>query len=122
MRNDRLKTILDICEQDNLGCLSKIQFVLVDQLAIDSEESISLAAELSQELDSVKSGQHHYTPDQIKKIVDTADATRPDFMQTSVYEVYQFQKIFGILFRSAHCLNDTFKNAFSNDENKIIFD
>ncbi|CAF2347051.1 unnamed protein product [Rotaria sp. Silwood2] len=121
-RNDRLKVILDICEQDNLGRLSNIHLVLVDKLGIDSEEAILLAAGLSDELDSVKSGQHPYTSDQIKKIVDTAGTTRPDFMQTSDYEVYQSQKILGKLFRSAHRLNDTFKNEISNDKNEIILD
>ncbi|CAF3629209.1 unnamed protein product [Rotaria sp. Silwood1] len=121
-RNDRLKVILDICEQDNLGRLSNIHLVLVDQLGIDSEEAILLAAGLSQELDSVKSGEHPYTSDQIKNIVNTAGTTRPDFMQISDYEVYQSQKILGKLFRSAHHLNDTFKNAFSNDNNDISLD
>ncbi|CAF1322201.1 unnamed protein product [Rotaria sp. Silwood1] len=121
-RHDRLKVILDICEQDNLGRLSNIHLVLVDQLGIDSQEAISLAAGLSQELDSVKSGQHPYVSDQIKDIVNTAGTTRPDFMQISDYEVYQSQKILGKLFRSAHHLNNRFKNTFSNDNNEISLD
>ncbi|CAF1528755.1 unnamed protein product, partial [Rotaria sordida] len=43
-------------------------------------------------------------------------------MQISDYEVYQSQKILGKLFQSAHHLNDTFKNAFSNDSNEISLD
>ncbi|CAF4246384.1 unnamed protein product, partial [Rotaria sordida] len=71
---------------------------------------------------SVKSGQHPYTSGQIKDIVNTVGTTRPDFMQISDYEVYQSQKILGKLFQSAHHLNDTFKNAFSNDSNEISLD
>ncbi|CAF3713224.1 unnamed protein product [Rotaria sp. Silwood1] len=120
--HDRLNVILDICEQDNLGRLSNIHLVLVDQLDSNSKETISLAAGLSQELDSIKPGQHPYTSSQIKDIVNTASITRSDFMQISDYEVYQPQKILGKLFRSAHHLNDTFKNALSNDSNGISLD
>lgn len=96
-RDDRLKVISDICEQDNLGRLSNIHLVLVDRFGIESTEAIELAAGLSQELDSVKSGQHPYTSAQIKDIYLTAGTIRPDFMQTSGYEEYQSDKILGKL-------------------------
>jgi RNA-dependent RNA polymerase len=94
-RDDRLKVILDICEQDNLGRLSNIHLVLADKFGIDNEVATSLAAGLSQELDSVKSGQHPYTLEQIKEINFRAGTTRPDFMQTSDFEEYESDKILG---------------------------
>jgi RNA-dependent RNA polymerase len=94
-RTDRLKVISDICEQDNLGRLSNIHLVLVDKFGIDSEEAISLAGGLSQELDSVKSGQHPYTSEQISEFNSTAGITRPDFMQTPDYKEYPSDKILG---------------------------
>ena len=94
-RNDRLKVILDICEQDNLGRLSNIHLILVDKFGIDSEEAIGLAAGLSQELDSVKSGQHPYTLEEIRKIISLAGSTRPDFMQDTGYEEYPSNKVLG---------------------------
>jgi len=94
-RNDRLKVILDICEQDNLGKLSNIHLVLSDKFGIDSEVAITLAAGLSQELDSVKSGQHPYSSEKIKDINSKAGTTRPDFMQTPGYGEYQSDKILG---------------------------
>jgi RNA-dependent RNA polymerase len=95
-RNDRLKVILDICEQDNLGRLSNIHLVLTDKFGIDSEEAISLAGGLSQELDSVKSGQHPYTSEQIKEITMKAGLDRPDFMQTPGHKEYPSDKILGM--------------------------
>ena len=94
-RHDRLKVILDIFKQDNLGRLSNIHLILVDKFGIDSNEAITLAGGLSQELDSVKSGQHPYTSEEIRKIVLTAGKTRPDFMQTPDYEGYPSDKILG---------------------------
>ncbi|CAF3700922.1 unnamed protein product [Rotaria sordida] len=121
-RNDRLKVISDICEQDNLGRLSNIHLVLADKFGIDHEKAINLAAGISQELDSVKSSQHPYTSEQIKQIILTADKTRPDFMQASGYKEYQSEKILGKLFRSARRLSDTFKNLFLNNNNEIFLD
>lgn len=97
-RNDRLKVILDICEQDNLGRLSNIHLVLVDLFGMDSEQAISLAAGISQELDSVKSGQHPYTKEQIKEFISKVGATRPDFLETPGYQIYESKKVLGKLY------------------------
>ncbi|CAF4562200.1 unnamed protein product [Rotaria sp. Silwood1] len=121
-RDDRLKVILDVCEQDNLGRLSNIHLILVDKFGIDNKKATTLAAGISQELDSVKSGQHPFTSEQIKKIILTAGTSRPDFMQTSGYTEYQSQKILGKLFRSAHRLTNTFKSQFPNTNNEIVLD
>ncbi len=94
-RDDRLKVILDICEQDNLGRLSNIHLVLSDKLGIDNELAIALAGGLSQELDSVKSGQHPYSAEQIKDINSRTGTTRPDFMQTPGYIEYPSDKVLG---------------------------
>jgi RNA-dependent RNA polymerase len=94
-RSDRLNVILDICEQDNLGRLSNIHLVLVDKFGINSEKAIRLAAGISQELDSVKSGQHPYTPEEINKFSSLAGKTRPDFMQVAGYEEYPSDKALG---------------------------
>ena len=102
-RADRLKVILDICEQDNLGRLSNMHLILSDLWGIDSEIAISVAAGLSEELDSVKSGQHPYTAEQIQKINTIIDRSRPDFMQTFGYDEYQSDKILG---KSSLYLND----------------
>ncbi|CAF3194281.1 unnamed protein product [Rotaria sp. Silwood2] len=119
-RTDQLKVILDICEQDNLGRLSNIHLVLVDKFGIDNEKATTLAAGISEELDSVKSGQHPYTSEQIKEIILTAGKTRPDFMQMSNYKQYQSQKVLGKLFRSARHLTDIYKNEFSNSNNGVF--
>jgi len=142
-RDDRLKVILGICEQDNLGRLSIIHLVLADKCGIDSEEAISLAGGLSQELDSVKSGQHPYTSEQINTFNSTAGTTRPDFMQALGYEEYQSDKILGKsyilrfyfntnrltfffligkLFRSARRLTDAFSKAFPVTNNPVVPD
>ena len=94
-RNDRLKVILDICEQDNLGRLSNIHLVLSDKFGIDSKEAVSLAGGLSQELDSVKSGQHPYTSTEIKEINANAGTVRPDYMQTPGFKEYLSDNILG---------------------------
>ena len=96
-RDDRLKVILDICEQDNLGRLSNIHLRLSDLYGIDSEKATSLAAALSEELDSVKSGHHPYTSKQIMEMSNKIGGKRPDFMQTPNYEEYQSDKILGKL-------------------------
>ncbi|CAF1110160.1 unnamed protein product [Adineta steineri] len=121
-RNDRLKVIMDICEQDNLGRLSTIHLVLVDKFGINSHQAVMLAAGISQELDSVKSGQHPYTPEKIKKIISKAGKTRPDFMQSTNYKPYKSKKILGILFRSAHHLTDTFSNANFDKNDLVLID
>jgi RNA-dependent RNA polymerase len=137
-REDRLKVISDICAQDNLGRLSNIHLVIGDKLGIHSEDAVSLAGGLSQELDSVKSGQHPYTAEQIKEINMKAGTTRPDYMQAGDYEEYPSDKILGKLyikflrftvsdligklFRSAHRLSSVFSNAFSVNNNRVSLD
>ncbi|CAM4931896.1 unnamed protein product [Rotaria socialis] len=116
-RDDRIKVLLDICEQDNLGLLSNLHLIFVDKFGIDSEEATNLAAAISEELDSVKSGQHPYTPQQIRELLDKAGKSRPDFMQACNYEQYPSQKILGKLFRSARSLSDSFNNVFPNRQN-----
>ncbi|CAF1268570.1 unnamed protein product [Adineta steineri] len=110
---------MDICEQDNLGRLSTIHLVLVDKFGINSHQAVMLAAGISQELDSVKSGQHPYTPEKIKKIISKAGKTRPDFMQSTNYKPYKSKKILGKLFQSANHLTDTFSNA-NFDKNYLV--
>jgi hypothetical protein len=142
-RDDRLGVIQNICEQDNLGRLSIIHLVLVDQLGIASAAAISLAGGISQELDSVKSGQHPYTQEDIQAINNEADRARPDFMQATDYETYPSTKALGEssrhdlsrqamsvlffytigkLFRSAQRLSNAFSNSFSSDDNSTSLD
>ena len=137
-REDRLKVILDICAQDNLGRLSNIHLVIADKLGIHSEDAVSLAGGLSQELDSVKSGQHPYTAEQIKEINMIAGTARPDYMQAGDYEEYQSDKILGKLyikflrftvsdligklFRSARRLSNAFSNAFTISNKPVSVD
>ena len=94
-RDDRLEVIQNICEQDNLGRLSIMHLVLVDQLGIDSDAAISLAGGISQELDSVKSGQHPYTQEEIQAIKNQVPTARPDFMQAKDYAAYPSTKALG---------------------------
>lgn len=96
-RNDRLNVILGICEQDNLGRLSNIHSIITDLYGIDSRKAISLAGALSEELDSVKSGQHPYTSKDIADMNKELVGKRPDFMQTSGYEEYQSNNVLGEL-------------------------
>ena len=142
-REDRLEVIQRICEQDNLGRLSIIHLVLADQLGIESNEAISLAGGLSQELDSVKSGQHPYTSEDIQAIINQVDRTRPDFMQATDYETYPSQKALGKwdgridlnklhlsyflyttgkLFRTAQHLSDVFSSSSSSDDQSASLD
>ncbi|CAF0867516.1 unnamed protein product [Adineta ricciae] len=121
-RDDRLKVIRDVCEQDNLGRLSILHLVHVDKFGIDSDEAIKLAAGISHELDSVKSGHHPYTATEIKNIASVAGTSRPDFMQAKDCEQYQSEKALGKLFRSADRLAKVFQKLFTGEDDIIDLD
>ncbi|UJR10507.1 hypothetical protein I4U23_014710 [Adineta vaga] len=121
-RDDRLKVILDICEQDNVGKLSTLHLIFVDKFGIDSDQAIRLAGGISQELDSVKSGHHPYTTEEIRKLTTEVGTKRPDFMQATNYEQYQSEKVLGKLFRSINRLMDTFSQSFIEEETFIDLD
>ena len=95
IQEDRLNVILDICEQDNLGRLSNIHLVLADKFGMESDEAVLLAGGLSQELDSVKSGQHPYTTEELGDIISQAGNDRPDFMQANDKPKYISDKVLG---------------------------
>lgn len=94
-RDERLQVILDICEQDNLGRLSNLHLLLADRFGLDHPFALELAGGISRELDSVKSGQHPYTTQEIDQFNALTERKRPDFIQAADYEQYQSKKILG---------------------------
>ncbi|CAF0988327.1 unnamed protein product [Didymodactylos carnosus] len=109
IRKDIKDIILSICQQDNLGRLSKMHLAYVDKFGVIDSRSKDLAAGISKELDSVKNGYHPYTEAQITDLQNELGITRPDYTEYDNYESYPSKHILGKLYRSVNRFLPTFK-------------
>ena len=102
-REDVNNAVLEISESNFLGRLSNLHLAYADRYGVDSTEkpssealpTIELAGAISQEVDSVKTGQHPLNETRIKKQSDALGCERPDFMEKANMKSYPSDKILG---------------------------
>ena len=86
-------TILDIAELDCIGPLSTLHLAYADNYGVASEtrpkpdllSTVELAAAISQEVDSAKTGYHPVDTDGIKKMNAALGSERPDYVDKAGY-------------------------------------
>ena len=97
------KTVVDIAENDFLGRLSNLHLAFADKFGVDDINgpggdllsTIELAAAISQEVDSGKTGYHPLEDEQIKQLTNALDRKRPDYMDNPNFESYKSEHILG---------------------------
>jgi RNA-dependent RNA polymerase len=102
-RDDINDIILNIAEQDCLGRLSNLHLAFADKFGVDSEyrpaedvlSTVELAASISREVDSGKTGDHPLNENDIKILNNALGKERPDYMDNPNFEQYKSDHILG---------------------------
>ena len=97
------ETILEIAAQDCLGRLSNLHLAFADKFGIDDTQSrgkdvfstVELAAKISQEVDSGKTGYHPVKEIEIQSLNRFLDNKRPDYVDKPQYELYESKHVLG---------------------------
>ena len=95
--------VLDIAELDCIGSLSNLHSAYADQFGVDSTHiprggtlsTIGIAAAISQEVDSAKTGYHPVNSEGIQKLNKALGDQRPDYVDNTGYTSYESPRILG---------------------------
>jgi RNA-dependent RNA polymerase len=102
-RDDINETILYIAEQDFLGRISNLHLAFADKFGVEDEKrrgedilsTVELAGAISEEVDSGKTGYHPLNENQIRRLNDALENTRPDYMDNPNFDQYESDRILG---------------------------
>ena len=103
MRDVIYETVLDIAELDCIGLLSNLHLAYADRFGVDSTHiprggklsTIGIAAAISQEVDSAKTGHHPVSPEDLQKLNKALGDQRPDYVDNTGYTPYESPRILG---------------------------
>ena len=95
--------VLEISEQDYLGRLSNLHLAFADKFGVDNNNrskadvrsTMELAAAISQEVDSAKTGYHPVNDEEMKRLTLALEGERPDFMDKSDFKRYESRHVLG---------------------------
>jgi hypothetical protein len=108
-RDEIVRIVMDVSEQDSLGSLSNIHLAYADKFGIKSDICTKLAGDISQEVDAAKTGKHPLTDIEISKLRKDLDNEWPDFMQHRYKrKVYPSKRILGKSSRLSNSLTMNF--------------
>lgn len=98
------KKILEIAALSCLGKLSNLHLAYADKFGVDDcqerpngiRSTVALAAAISQEVDSGKTGYHPMNDNDIKRQNEALDNKRPDYMDNANFEQYRSTHVLGM--------------------------
>jgi hypothetical protein len=97
-RIDIRSTVLDISEQSCVGKLCSLHLANMDRYGVAHEKTAAIAASISKELDSSKTGQHPLTPKEIMQLQAALGNDRPDYFDKPYYKLYPSKHVLGKVF------------------------